>query len=710
MAFPQSQKDGFFNAVDTLKKYRRADIIDEAGNSILELLYTDLLPNEQVLKACLKDNTTFLIGRKGTGKSTIFLKLQQELRKRPAHLCCYIDANYVFDSSKSDFVALDYLKDYVPSEILHKYLLERTFIQNVLKEIRKEISEKSKNFLENLKSLVGLDKATAVKRQIDGLIQAVEDNEKLKQIEIPIFSEFARKSKDALEQAVETSQKTTTSSNAGLTETGGTFGTNLSTDRGEKKSRKKSEELESQFSEIFLKVFRIKEIITEIKDVLSVAGVKNLVILLDDFSEIDDSSMRVFVDVLLAPLNNWSDEFIKFKVATYPGRQYFGRIDKGKVDIIDLDFYSLYSEFDRNTMEDRAIDFTKRLIEKRVSHFLNTPVEIFFDTSKENMADYYELIFQISMNVPRIVGYVLYYCYESNIIFDKPINRAALEAAASKYYEKVIASFFEKTTHSMMAFEEKISTLQLEELLSKIVSQMGQIRRKIFSGEVADSVLQQNRTNAYTSHFYFLPTYEKFLSTLELNFFISKYEEMSDRDGAKQSIYALNYGLCRNHNMRWGKPKGGDYRKYFISRSFDFNKLIDEFLKTSKKIQCVNPDCAKVYPFEQLSFLEFNKMKCPACGTPVQILSNAEQLRGELEKLDKSKLLPPLMLSILHEVNNATRMRAKEIGQELDRSYQMVGRQAKKLDEEHGLLNRKPDGPSRVYELTDKAKEQYFQG
>ena len=28
----------------------------------------------------------------------------------------------------------------------------------------------------------------------------------------------------------------------------------------------------------------------------------------------------------------------------------------------------------------------------------------------------------------------------------------------------------------------------------------------------------------------------------------------------KVSIYALNYGLCMDENLRWGKPKGNEYR------------------------------------------------------------------------------------------------------------------------------------------------------
>ncbi len=59
-------------------------------------------------------------------------------------------------------------------------------------------------------------------------------------------------------------------------------------------------------------------------------------------------------------------------------------------------------------MEERAIDFTKRLIDKRIEHYTKKPTEYFFDTKQTSIEEYYELIFQTSMNVPRIIGYILY--------------------------------------------------------------------------------------------------------------------------------------------------------------------------------------------------------------------------------------------------------------------------------------------------------------
>jgi predicted AAA+ superfamily ATPase len=101
MEYNEKEKDGFFDAVESLKKYRRADLIDQRGRSLLKELYTDLLPNDYILKKSLKENTTFLIGRKGTGKSTIFLRLEQELREKTGYLPCYMDVKTIYESSQT---------------------------------------------------------------------------------------------------------------------------------------------------------------------------------------------------------------------------------------------------------------------------------------------------------------------------------------------------------------------------------------------------------------------------------------------------------------------------------------------------------------------------------------------------------------------------------------------------------------------------------
>lgn len=71
-----SLSDTFLSMTDSLSKYRRADLKDGDGNNLIEELYVDPLENDLILKSMLKENTTLLMGRKGTGKSTIINRFQ----------------------------------------------------------------------------------------------------------------------------------------------------------------------------------------------------------------------------------------------------------------------------------------------------------------------------------------------------------------------------------------------------------------------------------------------------------------------------------------------------------------------------------------------------------------------------------------------------------------------------------------------------------
>ena len=90
----------FLRIAESLRQYRRAelkDFADELGHCPVDALYVDPLPNDAVLSSVLSSNTTFLLGRKGTGKSTVFARAQSILRERRDLLSIYIDVKTLYD-------------------------------------------------------------------------------------------------------------------------------------------------------------------------------------------------------------------------------------------------------------------------------------------------------------------------------------------------------------------------------------------------------------------------------------------------------------------------------------------------------------------------------------------------------------------------------------------------------------------------------------
>jgi hypothetical protein len=177
-------------------------------------------------------------------------------------------------------------------------------------------------------------------------------------------------------------------------------------------------------------------------------------------------------------------------------------------------------------------------VEERLKHFANCDAEVFFDGKSDEI---WRTLCFASMANPRILGYVLHFAYQNQIIHGKLIGARAIQDAVLKYYEEKVASYFAVGRFLHETFSERCSIYSLKELLERIVSRARELRTH------KSAIFEKVPGRPPTSHFHVPAPFEPLLSSLELNFFLTKYFEMSDRDGRKVSVFALNYGLCQLH-------------------------------------------------------------------------------------------------------------------------------------------------------------------
>ncbi len=184
---------------------------------------------------------------------------------------------------------------------------------------------------------------------------------------------------------------------------------------------------------------------------------------------------------------------------------------------------------------------------------------------------------------------------------------------------------------------------------------------------------------------------------------------MSDRDGRKVTIYALNYGLCQRYTIGFGRPTGErEFRLYFVERVFDYTPILQSYLAENQEIAC--DSCGALFPFERLEALKLYGMKCPECGNGICHISNlSKKYAEELERVNAELLLPQTELGILQTLHTERQaLRATTIAGELDCSYQLVGKRGKNLFE-RGLVNRaENDEGKRTFEITRQAEQTYF--
>ena len=459
---------------------------------------------------------------------------------------------------------------------------------------------------------------------------------------------------------------------------------------------------DQSFSDVLLRTFNVKALIARLKEVLEDLGIRNLFVLVDDFSELPEDAMAIVVDVLLAPLNNWSDEFIKFKIAAYPGRIYYGLIDKTKIDEIYLDVYKLYGGSDVGRMEDNAIDFTTRLVDARIRHYTGEPATDFFEGDE---GEIWRQLFYASMGNPRTLGWILSFIYDSHLIHGRGIGLKAIQEGAERYYEEKVECYFHMGKFLHDSFGERASIFSLKELLEALVTRARELRYH------SSDVIRKIPGRHPTSHFHVSLKYERLFSTLELNFFLTKYYEMTDRSGKKVSVFALNYGLCSKYDIRFGRPIGErEFRLYFVERFFDYSAIVVAYLSKNQEIVCDSPECCKRFSYEQLEAIQLFGMLCPQCkkGT-VRVTNLSQKYAEELRAVEQDLLLPPTELGILQTLHvEKQALRPMSIAGELDCSFQLIGRRGKKLAE-RGLIERlQNDQGHRLFEITPTAEAAYF--
>jgi len=684
----ETKADIFLKMTESLSRYRRAELKDEnTSENLIEQLYVDPLENDLILKTMLKNNTTLLIGRKGTGKSTIINRFQHEVRKKDNKLSLYIDVKALFEQSKKSSLSINNSEISLSDEDVERLILYRNFIKKVIDEVKKEI--KKNLFTNHLLSIIsqkGLSRKT-FEIKIDELFEKINVADF---IDITATKTLSRT--DSLrDESIKNGSATATLS---LKEQG------IQSELGEKKHNENK--TVEEFTQILGRYFNIIDFMNQLKDLLSLISIEHVFICLDDMSEIDKQSMEVFTEFIVAPLNNLSDEYFKFKISLYPGRDYLPSIDRQKVKTYSLDYYDLYSVGNVEKVEESAIKYTKRLIEKRFKYYFGLDVNMgdYFELNNNtNMEYYYKLLFQISSNVPRIVGKILELALIKTNSLEKKITKKTLQESARQHYINDIEYVLTKSEYiEYKSYDEAFEQYHLLELLNAIIAKAKDNKKQI--GKSTAKIFEPYTTNTAPSNYLFvIEEKENILKTLEFNFFITKYSNQKDKDGKDISIFSLNYGLCIDNNIIFDEKSD---RKFRIERVFDFNKLVNEWMNNSKDLICI--DCSHKYPIEQKDmFIKFN-MPCTKCQGQVKLLPVIDdEVKKRFDSIDK---LPKKEYEVLIILKSKSSLRANELGAELDRAYQSINHSVGKNSKIKQLvyIDRSQENGVARFSITDDGK------
>lgn len=605
-------KNQFLILAESLKLVRKTRIEDFVDDKTIDDIYTDLLPKDGIINKLNLPRTTILVGRKGTGKSTIFQKSQKDLILNKKCISIYIDVKSLYENSSPD----------IPegaegiSKELNKYLLYSNLIKEIILETKKRLNDFISSNI--LNKILGFDYEQLQRITIE--LNKIEEsiNDVIKKVDGSLITSFKQVNQNIQDKTLK-------------------GGLSISDKPKMEVSAESSKihSIKTEFESTMVNYLDIKKsLIDNLMRIKNILNIDHLYIFLDDYSEIDENAQKIFMDYFISPLNNNSEDFVKFKIAVYPHRLYYGRLDNSKIDEISLEFFDAFYTFEKEVniskMETLALDYTKRLLKKRLNIFFpNNNWESFFSI-KEN--ELFDLLFSVSFNNPRKIGYILSYCYESCLIHDVPISKDAIENAAQRYYSDVILKYFLANQFVKKPFNDKISNEHQFDLLNKIIE-----KQKVNGSPAFRTRIKGKPAN----HFAVNKDISNLLDNLELNGFITTYNNIYDKSSKLSIIYSLDYGLCKRHGLNFFRAIDSKLLTYFSLPRFNMNILITEYFNKTQVIKCPN---GHEFPYSMLETLKRFNMRCPDCldnglmDVKCEVSISSVEIREKLSLIEQSNL------------------------------------------------------------------------
>ena len=263
--------DKFSEIAVSLRQYRRAELEDFQASidavSPIDAFYVDPLPSNAVLKTMLQNNTTFLVGRKGTGKSTVFAKSQFELRKKSDVISVYVDVKSLHEvlALPAQSVAQETTIDV---GVLQAHQLKKTFLASILTELIIEVG-KAYDKQSLIKKWLPTGAGNGYFDVLGSLKKLTADvsKGKLTDEEIPLLATISSKSRDNQKQTV--SSKNTGGGGATLS---AVPSLNLSIASEKFDESIAENEMYHEYADVVLRSFPFKSILEKIKELL--VGVK----------------------------------------------------------------------------------------------------------------------------------------------------------------------------------------------------------------------------------------------------------------------------------------------------------------------------------------------------------------------------------------------------------------------------------------------------
>lgn len=577
--------------------------IGEAFNSMLRTDYISLNDTEKlsllsqyyidyfgVLPDVLSDTDQLIVGRRGTGKTTLLYRALvgcfQSWTKdyKPAGgakartLGIYIDLSkcqYIEDVEAGDFEAF-----------------EHAFVSEVCDCIGEQLIRFWPALAEEPGVFVRLFKAAEVKRITE-----------VRQILDRIGKTLREGMPRVTDRSSPVSAKDTSTATRGRSaEVNGTT-KNTSASVGAKASETAQDTNSFEQSYVTQTTYRltIADVLQLLDELRLKADLSATYLFIDEFSALSSDLQRRFSTLLKKLLGTHAGVFIKLCAIT-------DKYTLGSSIILQRDLFELSLDLDAfveraGTLNDALEglrDFSRQIIESRFSAYgCPNPDQVFDD-----LEDAYTVLSRSSMGVPRTLGIVLKQAYSRSRQGDRqrPIRKTdisyGVRYASSAYLNQLLGA--SRDGVAVPAF--------YSDMWSALLSRAQNERRKSPDNDA--------------SHFMVLEKNDRMLSILNMFFLVHLVTKgrTTKKDKSTRSLYCFDYGICEENNLGFSTDKN-----VIRQQRFAYDEVLEKFdryfgITAEETFRC--PTCNTVYGEAELKVSGIRLTFCPRDKTDLVSLSS----------------------------------------------------------------------------------------
>ncbi len=694
--------DGLRSAIETLKQYKRSNLKDGAtAVDLTKALYVDPRPNDATLLQLKRPSHALVLGRKGTGKSTLFQRFQVSVRETGTSVSAYLDIKALFQHAqlKSVQEAVGSGQNQANAQFALELCLWRSFMALLITDIIAELpkQEVRLGFWQRLAAQLGL---VRTRNDMRGHFTGLRDIQRyVDRIQI---DRFLRTEGETRKGEVE------------FEEGGIQFAVNVSQEPGVsggvQRVASQTTALQSLLKNkgVALQQLRIDKFIDDLRGALAASGLQYLHLVVDDFSELPEEAMQLFAACILEPFDNLASDIVKFKIAAYPGRVVLGNVDRGRFEVIHLDSHELFKATDVATRDARAIEFVKRLVSNRITHFCRCDPTEFFEEPEDRI---WESLYFASAANPRTLGHILYFMLEHYLERGKRITINAVGKGAEAHYHERIDTVFSGGRSADQTLAPRGTLHTHQDLLERLITRAQSLaNRERGAGEPANlsSIRVVSGGKIPVSHFRTASQLEDFLASLELNAFVSKYADVTDAVGTKFTVYTFNYGMCQVYKLPWYGTKAAEkHGRFFMTEELDFSQAVVGYY--NEAIEFVCSSCKRVEPGSFIEVLKRIQMWCPHCREGTMAERPTRLNYGPAPALPKPELVLSEkefeLVALLGDSKKA--LSARQMGPELDMTASEVGHRASALVARGIVESAGKVGGKNTYKLSVNAQASY---